>query len=279
MTQKGLIQKAIHYTGMDDCNPNWTPATQVALGADTDSSKKHEDCYQWRSYATEVGMLQYLAMNSHPDISFAISQVSCFTHNSKKSHSTTIQTIIHYLKHTKDKGTYHDQSIYQEANCLKSECFVNADFAGLYKQDPGKSPSSTKSCSRYVIHLAGNPLIWKSKLQTEVSLSTLESEYSEISQAMRQLLSIRLLIIKLLSVLDPQESLGSSIGCTVFEDNNGVLALATNHQLTARRRYFHVKKWHHFGESVANGDIKVVKVSTTEKNCRLSYERTSPRGL
>jgi hypothetical protein len=25
LTQKGLIQKVINYTGMDDCNPNWTP--------------------------------------------------------------------------------------------------------------------------------------------------------------------------------------------------------------------------------------------------------------
>jgi hypothetical protein len=29
MTQKGLIQKVISYTGMDECIPKWTPATQV----------------------------------------------------------------------------------------------------------------------------------------------------------------------------------------------------------------------------------------------------------
>ena len=31
MTQKGLIKKVIETTGMENCNLNWTPATQVAL--------------------------------------------------------------------------------------------------------------------------------------------------------------------------------------------------------------------------------------------------------
>jgi hypothetical protein len=79
---------------------------------------------------------------TRPDISFAISQVSRFTHHPKKSHSTAVKTIIRYLKRTEDKGTYLDQDIYEAANCLKLECFVVADFAGLYKQDPDESPSS-----------------------------------------------------------------------------------------------------------------------------------------
>ena len=34
MTQKGLIQKVIKATGLENCNPNGTPATQVALRSD-----------------------------------------------------------------------------------------------------------------------------------------------------------------------------------------------------------------------------------------------------
>jgi hypothetical protein len=263
LTQKGLIQKVINYTGMEDCNPNWTPAIQVALGSDADSSEKHEDCYKW-SYATAIGMLQYLAMNTRPDISFAVSQVSRFTHHPKSSHSTAVKTIIRYLKRTEDKGTYINQDEFCEKGLLKLECFVDADFAGLYKQDPDASPSSAKSRTGYVIRLAGAPLIWKSKLQTEISLSTLESEYSALSQALRQLIPIRLLIVELLSVLDNRERMTSSISCTVFEDNNGALALATNQRITARTKYFHVK-WHHFWNAVTTGDIAVVKVSTKDQ--------------
>jgi hypothetical protein len=209
-------------------------------------------------------MLQYLAMNTRPDISFAVSQVSRFTHAPKKSHGIAVKTIVRYLKRTADKGTYLDQSTYENAKCLELECFVDADFAGLYKQDPDESPSSAKSRTGYIIRLAGAPLVWKSKLQTEISLSTLESEYSSLSQAMRQLIPLRLLIIELLTIVDNEETLTSSISCTVFEDNNGALALATNQRITARTKYFHVK-WHHFWNAVTTGDIKVVKVSTKDQ--------------
>ena len=36
MTQKGLIQKIIDTTGLTGCNPNWTPAAQLALPKDLD---------------------------------------------------------------------------------------------------------------------------------------------------------------------------------------------------------------------------------------------------
>jgi hypothetical protein len=169
MTQKGLIKKVIHYTGMNDCNPNWIPATQGALGTDAGSSEKHEDCFKW-NYATDVGMLQYLAMNTRPNILFAVSQVSHFTHGPKKSHGIAVKTTIWYLKCTEDKETYLNQDTYYDAKCLKLECFIDADFAGLYKQDPNKLPSTAKSCVGYVICFTGAPLIWKSKLQTEISL-------------------------------------------------------------------------------------------------------------
>ena len=81
---------------------------------------------------------------------------------------------------------------------------------------------------------------------------------------MRQLIPIRLLIIELMGVLGPRELLMSSISCTVFEDNNGALALATNQRITARTKYFHVK-WHHFWYAVTSGDIHVVKVSTQDQ--------------
>jgi hypothetical protein len=78
---------------------------------------------------------------------------------------------------------------------------------------------------------------------------------------MRQLIPLCLLIIELLDAIgeDGEENLKSSISCTVFEDNNGALALATNQRITARTKYFHVK-WHHFWKAVTTGDIAVVKI-------------------
>jgi hypothetical protein len=80
MTQMGLIKKIIATTKMENCNPNWVPATKEALGIDPECKPMEED---W-SYPPIIGMLLYLLTNTRPHIAFAVSQVVHFNHNQKK---------------------------------------------------------------------------------------------------------------------------------------------------------------------------------------------------
>jgi len=64
---------------MQDCNPNWTHASPMALGSDPDGETMRE---AWL-YLSIVGMLLYLSTNTRPDIAFAVSQVACFNHSPK----------------------------------------------------------------------------------------------------------------------------------------------------------------------------------------------------
>ena len=255
LTQKGLIQKIIAATGMEDCNPNWTPATQQALGIDPEGEPMDE---AW-SYPSIVGMLLYLSTNTRIDISMAVSQVARFNHSPKKSHATAIKTIVRYLHRTADKGT-----IITPSGDLSLDCYVDADFAGLYGRDPDREPSSAKSRTGYLITLGNAPIIWKSQLQTEISLSTLESEYSALSASMRALLPLRALLSEVIEGLHLPNQFKSSIRCRVFEDNNGALLLATNQRITNRTKYFLVK-WHFFWSYVKSGAVQVLKIDTKEQ--------------
>ncbi|KAI2502758.1 hypothetical protein MHU86_11662 [Fragilaria crotonensis] len=76
LTQKGLIQKIIKATGLQDCNSNHTPALQACLGIDPDGEPMDE----FWNYRSIVGMLLYLSTNTRPDITFAVSQVARFNH-------------------------------------------------------------------------------------------------------------------------------------------------------------------------------------------------------
>lgn len=116
-TQPGLIQKIIKATGMEDCNPNYVPASNTALGIDPDGEPMEEE---W-NYASIVGMLLYLSTNTRPDITYAVSQVARFTHSPKKSHATAVKTIVRYLKRTADKGT-----IICPTCTLQIDCWVDA---------------------------------------------------------------------------------------------------------------------------------------------------------
>jgi len=66
---------------------------------------------------------------------------------------------------------------------LSIQCFVDADFAGAWDKEDCTDPSSVYSCTGYIIMYTGCPILWVSRLQMEVVLSTTEAEYIALSQS------------------------------------------------------------------------------------------------
>eukprot|EP00956_Cyclotella_meneghiniana_P017551 scaffold28812_cov78-Cyclotella_meneghiniana.AAC.4 len=56
------------------------------------------------------------------------------------------------------------------------DCYPDAGFAGLYGHEDFQDPHCARSRTGYVILAFGCPILWKSKLQTEIALSTMEAE-------------------------------------------------------------------------------------------------------
>jgi hypothetical protein len=66
------------------------------------------------------------------------------------------------------------------------EVYADADFAGnWYKSTAQVDPSTAKSRSSYMITYGNCPILWGSKLQTCIALSTTEAEYIVLSQSLR----------------------------------------------------------------------------------------------
>jgi len=67
---------------------------------------------------------------------------------------------------------------------FKLSCYVDSDFGGLLgSEDPG-NPVSVKSRTGYIIKFGNVPILWVSKLQTQIALSTMEAEYIALTQLM-----------------------------------------------------------------------------------------------
>ena len=109
----------------------------------------------------------------------------------------------------------------------------------MFGREVPRNIDGAKSRGGYIVIFGGIPLIWKSWLMSAICLSTLESEYQCLSKAMTQLIALKNLIHEMADVFD-LGTLKSTIACTVFEDNNGALLLATNQRITNRTKYFHV---------------------------------------
>ena len=123
-------------------------------------------------YRRVIGKLNFLEKSSRPDIAFAAHQCARFSSEPKTAHYDAVIHLAKYLQGTKDQG------IILSPDTAKSfEAYADADFAGNWnKVTVMEDPSTAKSRTGYVITYANCPIIWGSKLQTCVALSTMEAE-------------------------------------------------------------------------------------------------------
>ena len=144
------------------------------------------------------------------------------------------------------------------------DCYVDADFAGLWGYEDDQDPICVKSRTGYVMTLADCPIHWVSKLQTEIAISTLESEYIALSQAMRELVPMRRLLTEIISHIDPAASRdATNLKSVIWEDNNGCISTVNAPKLTPRTKHISIK-YHYSKSHIGNQDseFKLIKVDT-----------------
>ena len=114
-----------------------------------------------------------------------------------------------------------------------------------------------------VITFGNVPVLWKSKIQTEIALSTMESEYIALSTAMRSLVHLRALLFVIYLGFKLNNSERVSTISTVFEDNQACRILATTDppRLTPRSKSLAVK-YHWFREHLSDATIVIRQIAS-----------------
>ncbi len=283
MTQTGLITSILQDVNLDsDLSkpenkvqlknvPASGPLRPAPIG-----EPSHSESYDW-NYRSVIGKLQFLAQNTRPDLTFAIHQTARYSNNPRKSHGEAVKHICRYLLKTRDKGI-----ILKPDGTLELNAYVDADFAGTFNASNSHLRDSALSRSGFIIQFSGCPIVWASKMQTEIALSTTESEYQSLSLMCRTLLPMRVLLTWLVRTYNFKSnlSMGNStvhhstmssskngkLKCSkIYEDNLGCIEVA-NKPDTYRPRTKHIGiRWHHFRDQITNGSLKIVPISTTEQ--------------
>jgi hypothetical protein len=200
-------------------------------------------------------MLMYLAANTRPDIAYAVHQAVRHTHAPRASHAVAVKRILRYLCGTRDKGIYFQPN---QSNYI--DCHVDADFVGLFGVEDGQDIVSVKSRTGYVIFFCGVPLLWVSRLQSLIALSTMEAEYVALSQSMRDLIPIQETLKEIMQIVFGVE--GHAPKCStysskafkdvevtdvpssnVYEDNVACIKLAMMPKLSPRTKHIRIP-WH-----------------------------------
>ena len=236
LRQLKLINRILELINASPTSTSSTPASIGVLGSDP-TGKPFSETWSYRSV---VGMLLYVC-NTRPDIQFSVHQCARFVHDPKASHADAIYKLCAYLQDTKTQGLEFTPTPLDQD--LQLDLYVDSDFCGLFDAEDPLDPISSRSRSGFVFFLGECPVHWVSTLQSLATLSSTESEYIALSDAMRVLLPLRGVVAELATCLNKKNPI-AVVKSKIFEDNKSTISIAKAPKMQSRTR--HINQRYHF---------------------------------
>ena len=131
-------------------------------------------------------MFELHPSNDSPRTILCHAPVCPFCNNPKLNHELALKHICWYLKGT------HTHSLFFKPNLSDGfKCFVNADQAGNWVKQCPNDKTGALLRTGYLITYANCPIIWGSKMQMLVALSTTEAELIALSSAVWEVIHLQ----------------------------------------------------------------------------------------
>ena len=192
-------------------------------------------------YRAMVGSLVYLANGTRFDISAALSIVSRFNNNPKKTHCNMVRRIYQYLRGSRRS------LVYKKGLNFVLNGYCDASYANL---------EDYSSLAGYCFTLGDTAVTWKSFKEPVKALSTAESEYIALTSTVQECIWLKQLLEGLGYKQDTVE---------IYEDNASCIALSKNPQEKRRTRHIQVR-FHWIREQLTNGVFKLTQINTLKQN-------------
>lgn len=218
VNQQGYITRMLSRFGMENCKTTTSPMNSSVKLSEL---QIEEDVAEKRfPYREAVGSLNYIALISRPDISYTVNTLARASNNPTDLHWRAVKHVMKYLK-----GTIGLSLCYKGQTGGRLIGYCDSDYAGDLE--------ARKSTSGHIFMLHGGPIAWSSSLQRITALSSSEAEYISISEALKELLWLRLLL----------ESLGlKQEGETELKvDNQAAIALSRNPEFHRKTKHIGVR--------------------------------------
>jgi hypothetical protein len=138
---------------------------------------------------------------------------------------------------------------------------VDADYGGC--------KDTRRSTSGYIFTMAGGAVIWSSKQQSTVALSTVEAEYVAMSRCAQQM-------VWMSSWLDEVE-IKHTLPGLIKGDNRGAIALTKNTRDHGKVKHIDIRH-HYICELLESGKIAIEYVPSAENLADL-FTKPLPRDL
>jgi TfoX/Sxy family transcriptional regulator of competence genes len=244
--QRTYAEKILRDFGMADCKPAATPMeTSLNIIPAENGYEAPPEIKHW--YQGAVGALMYLMLGTRPELAFPISVVSRYAANPTDNHVSAVKRILRYLK-----GTLNYELNFK-GSTSPLVGYTDADWAG--------DKDTRRSTSGYTFNIGSGAISWSSKRQPTVALSTCEAEYMGQTQAVKEAIWLKGLLVELSDMHNNEISPSAVI---LYGDNQGAIALAKNPVFHGRTKHIDIQ--HHFvREKVESGDVSLEYIPTEQQ--------------
>ena len=215
------IKSILLREGLGRSNPVSTPLNpNVTLVLNPDGNAGDRS----NAFASLLGELQYIAITTCLDISYAVNRLASYTANPSLQHHTALKQILQYLSGTRSYGiTYRAVD-------------DRPDFFPGYADVAYANADDYKSTSGYVFLVGKGAITWSSKKQISTASSSTHAEYVTLSEASCEVCWLRNLYSEL-------RLLREEVPMTIYGDNDGSVAMANNPQFHSQSKHIAVR-WH-----------------------------------
>jgi hypothetical protein len=255
LDQSLYLNKKLARFNMLDCKPASTPESCVKLTKDQ-CPTTDEEVAAMRDvpYMSAIGSLLYAAIASRPDIAHAVNVVSKFAQTPGQAHWVAVKRILRYIK-----GTVNRPLVFRSKGALVNNnkelnvsVFTDADWAG--------DVDDRRSTSGHVVRIGSSSVIWSTKKQKTVSLSSAEAEYMALASAAQEVKWVH----QFLHEMFDASRLPLVVNMSVYVDNQAAILISKNDVYHDRTKHIDIR-YHYVRESVKSGLFKVEWVPTDQQ--------------
>lgn len=184
-------------------------------------------------YQQAIGSLQYLCTKTRPDLMFAVNFLARFNSAPKLVHWTAVKRVMRYVKGTQNYALRYRYGV------EKIEAFSDADW--------GNDETDRKSISGILILLAGGPIVFASRKQTNIAQSTAEAEFVAAYEVAKDLAWLD----QFLQQLDRKPARPK-----LFVDNQPAVRMIKNHDINRRTKHIDLK-YHYIRDKFMSGLFEI----------------------
>ena len=219
--QEAYIDRLLRKYGLDQCN-----ATKLPMNPGTDlallplPAKPNKLCVL--AYSALIGELLFIAINTAPQISYAVSCLTRYMVVSTPAHLEVAKQVLRYLRGVKgDMIRWCARDVSSTHTVGQVYGYADASFAD--------DSTNRKSTLAYFLFVNNAVFSWRSCLGSIVATSTTEAELQAFAMCAAEVLYARKLCMEL--------GFTQLHATTIYEDNTGCISLAQHMHLRNRSKH------------------------------------------